>query len=442
MRIRWCRPSMRLSITSRLVNSARFWNVRATPLAAMVAAPARRSSVPSRIDRAGLRTVDAVEAVEDRGLARAVGADDREQLTGEDVEVDARQGRDAAEAQRQVADGEQRRRARLDGSPSSRSARHRGHGIHCRATTSPAAESRERGLDLGDAEVELADVGVVEELRAGGPARTTRPVSSTYPWYAMESAIDAFCSTSSMLVPAWLIATMMSRIWSTIIGARPSEGSSSSSSRGRPSAPARSRASAARRRTGSRPGCVGAPRAPGRAPSPVTGRPRPARSWRVKRAGTEVLLDGQLTEDPATLHHLREPRRTIGAGIGPLDTGAVELHGARGDTAPVVHAQEPRARAEQRRLAGTVRAEQRDMAPRGPRGSRPAARGSHRRTPRRCRGLEGSVRQRSSALSETSGRPPRLTVPVPRRSHARRGSGSWSGLEPPSAQRSRTRFLR
>ncbi len=44
--------------------------------------------------------------------------------------------------------------------------------------------------------------------------------------------MDAFCSTSSTLVPAALISAMMSRICATMSGASPSDGSSSNRSFG------------------------------------------------------------------------------------------------------------------------------------------------------------------------------------------------------------------
>ena len=60
-------------------------------------------------DRSLLRPVDAVQAVEDRGLARTVGTYDREELAGPHVERDVRERRDAAKAQRHVPHLEERR---------------------------------------------------------------------------------------------------------------------------------------------------------------------------------------------------------------------------------------------------------------------------------------------------------------------------------------------
>jgi hypothetical protein len=58
-------------------------------------------------DRAVLRAVDAVQHVEDRRLAGAVRADDREELAGGDVEGHAVEGLDAAEAELDVLDLEE-----------------------------------------------------------------------------------------------------------------------------------------------------------------------------------------------------------------------------------------------------------------------------------------------------------------------------------------------
>src|SRR3954447_14212370 len=65
------------------------------------------------------------------------------------------------------------------------------------------------------------------------PDLTIRPVSSTYARCARDSACCAFCSTSRTVVPCWLISTTMSKICWISIGARPIDGSSSSSSFGR-----------------------------------------------------------------------------------------------------------------------------------------------------------------------------------------------------------------
>jgi hypothetical protein len=67
-----------------------------------------RELVPEELDRPVLRAVDARQAVEHRRLAGAVRSDDREQLLLLDVERDALQRPDAAEAQVHVPDLEHR----------------------------------------------------------------------------------------------------------------------------------------------------------------------------------------------------------------------------------------------------------------------------------------------------------------------------------------------
>ena len=59
------------------------------------------------------------------------------------------------------------------------------------------------------------------------PDMEIRPVSSTYARSATERAIWAFCSTSRMVTPDSCSSRMISKIWSTRMGARPMEGSSS-----------------------------------------------------------------------------------------------------------------------------------------------------------------------------------------------------------------------
>ena len=68
--------------------------------------------------------VDPADAVEDAGLARAVRADDREEVAGGNVHADAGQGRHAAEVEMQPLEGEQRH-ARLRAAALRRGARTR-----------------------------------------------------------------------------------------------------------------------------------------------------------------------------------------------------------------------------------------------------------------------------------------------------------------------------
>jgi hypothetical protein len=64
--------------------------------------PLAHQFVPVEPDRAGARPIDRGEAVEDRRLAGAVGADDGEELVPSDLERHVRQGGDPPEVERQV----------------------------------------------------------------------------------------------------------------------------------------------------------------------------------------------------------------------------------------------------------------------------------------------------------------------------------------------------
>ena len=95
------------------LNSAMFWNVRAMPCAAAVVRVHVAARFAAKRDRALLRPVDAVDDVQHRALARAVGADDRAHLVLAHVERDVGQRLDAAERERDVrrARGSRRRSA-------------------------------------------------------------------------------------------------------------------------------------------------------------------------------------------------------------------------------------------------------------------------------------------------------------------------------------------
>ena len=68
------RPVMMLSSTVMPLNSAMFWKVRAMPCSAACGAPSSRSAPGRRSALPGV--IDAVDHVEHRALAGAVGADD------------------------------------------------------------------------------------------------------------------------------------------------------------------------------------------------------------------------------------------------------------------------------------------------------------------------------------------------------------------------------
>ena len=93
---------MMLSSTLMPLNRARFWKVRATPISATWREFMCVKVWPRKRDRAFLRRVDAVDAVQHRALAGAVRPDDRAHLVLAHVEADVGQRLHAAEAQADV----------------------------------------------------------------------------------------------------------------------------------------------------------------------------------------------------------------------------------------------------------------------------------------------------------------------------------------------------
>ena len=89
---------MRLSSTVRPPNRAMFWNVRATPSAAISLGRMRGDVAAVEHDAAGVGLVEARDHVEQRGLAGAVGADDRDDAALGDVDRHVLDCGDAAEA--------------------------------------------------------------------------------------------------------------------------------------------------------------------------------------------------------------------------------------------------------------------------------------------------------------------------------------------------------
>ena len=87
-----------------------------------------------------------------------------------------------------------------------------------------------------------------------------------------------------------------------------------------------------------------------------------ARPAARRGADPEVLLDGELLEHVPALRHLARRRRaTIASGRMPLQARAAEPDLAVADRT-VVDVEQARDRPDRRRLAGAVRAEQRDRA--------------------------------------------------------------------------------
>ena len=98
------RPVMMLSSTVMPLNSAMFWNVRAMPCAAASCGSMSRRTFAAKRDRALLRVVHAVDHVEHRALAGAVGPDDGADLVLAHVEAHVGQRLHAAEGERDVVE--------------------------------------------------------------------------------------------------------------------------------------------------------------------------------------------------------------------------------------------------------------------------------------------------------------------------------------------------
>src|SRR5262249_43694687 len=80
------------------------------------------------------------------------------------------------------------------------------------------------------------------------------------------------------------------------------------------------------------------------------------------RAGAEVLVDGELSEDAPTFHHLSHTATDDRGCIESVDALPGELDRPAGN-GTAVESQEARDGAEQRCLAGAIRTQQRDDLP-------------------------------------------------------------------------------
>ena len=94
-------------------NSARFWKVRPIPSRAMSWELGLEEVAILERDGAGGWLVEPAQAVEKRGLARAIEADEPHDLPGLDVEGDVVERHDAAEAHAQVTHLQYRQLCRL-----------------------------------------------------------------------------------------------------------------------------------------------------------------------------------------------------------------------------------------------------------------------------------------------------------------------------------------
>ena len=206
------------------------------------------------------------------------------------------------------------------------------------------------------------------QLVVGGqPVRRRRPRrrgrgSARSPRSATDSALRAFCSTSSTVRPVRSrSARSTPMICATSCGARPSDGSSSSSSVGRPisarpiasiwrSPPDSVLAGAARALRQPREQLVDLRRAPPRASARSRRHSAPRRRF-------SSTVSSAITPRPSGTCAM--PRRTMSSTARRLDLAAVEAD------APRARADEAGERAQQRRLAGPVRAQDRGDGARG-----------------------------------------------------------------------------
>ena len=91
------RPRKRFDTTSRLSQSARSWNTVAMPRARDAVGLGIDDRLAVEGDRSGVLRVNTRENLDQRGLASAVVADERDDLAGENIEVDVGQCLDGTE---------------------------------------------------------------------------------------------------------------------------------------------------------------------------------------------------------------------------------------------------------------------------------------------------------------------------------------------------------
>src|SRR6266540_425612 len=284
------------------------------------------------------------------------------------------------------------------------------------------------------------------------PLLTIRPVSSTYPRCARVSACCAFCSTSRIVVPCWLISVMIEKICWISIGASPIDGSSSSISFGRlisarptasiccsppdnvpPGCLRRSANRGKRLKTRSMSARTAPPsRGHGSRlqPLPPVGRATQAARWHIVRRRTADACRRSRADEPAEADAARRAVDGAGADADPADL--LDHHGDQ----PAGH-DDPAGRTE--RAAGA------DAGAPGVRaGDRPDRQERQRRGPAARSGGQGGVPRRgltaradrimSTVHIGESDVPDHLTER--RRTRARRGTGAhavvggvWRGEE-------------
>ena len=100
-------PTSTFSSAVICMKSRMFWNVRPMPSAVIACGGLSETSTPSNTIVPGGRLVDPRELVEERRLAGAVRADQRDDRAARDREVDVVRGDEAAELLPQLGDLDQ-----------------------------------------------------------------------------------------------------------------------------------------------------------------------------------------------------------------------------------------------------------------------------------------------------------------------------------------------
>ena len=345
---------MRLSITSRLLNRPRFWNVRRdAELARSSAGDCPMSSSPSRRIAPSCGRYTPLRQLKIDVLPAPFGPMTANSSPGCTSKLTSVERGDAAEAQGDAA------RPRAAAAVSVRRSTASCGGSVFTSRNERRARPRPRPGRTPGCPCRRA-------APRPGPSRRPCRSPSRSRSARSDSAIVAFCSTSRTLVPCALIShDDLADLLDDLRRQAERRLVEQQQPRRRPSARGRWRASAARRPRGSRPIALRRSASTGNsAHDPLVGRRRSSRLVAPgEAAGAQVLVDGELGEDAPALHHLATPRRTMAGGVEPVDrcpsSSTLPLV-----IAPAVDGEQPGDRPQQRRLARPVGAEQRDDAAR------------------------------------------------------------------------------
>ena len=223
-----------VSATVRAGNSRPSWNDRPSPSRARGVGAEPADGGPVELDVALARGLEPGQHVEEGGLARAVRAQEAEDLAGPHVEGDVVEGGDATEVLRHAVDA---------------------HPQVALAVGAVGAERPDEGATAGTSPLTWTTAGAptpsstdaapsrkTERSTSGrsssslvGPWNRISPFSMKYAVSATVSATLTDCSTRITVVPCSLSRCTATSSSATMLGARPSESSSIISSRGRSS---------------------------------------------------------------------------------------------------------------------------------------------------------------------------------------------------------------